>query len=508
MARAAVIDQLIVKLGLDPKDFTKGEKEVAASVLRTKENVRKGAKSMSDSMEDAATSFGQSGGVIAKVFSKGGAIGVAFAIAIAAGKKVNDMLYDVAVNTRRIGIDSKNYKIAAGGLRNMQNAAELAGGSVDDATQSVGGLQKSLFDLRFNGQVSESLIMLGRLGVQFQDASGKARDFKAITLDTASALERMQASGQMSSSDAFFAAQQAGFTGGMANLVVQGRAAVEAELARQEARRQVNPQDVGRATDRVRAFESLGQAGLAEIGVPAMAAESPTLTKLSQTTERGLTAGSRGAASFIGKAAEALDDLTDSAKEAAKSISRTFSSGRNFRGAVYKPLISMAASKHGVRADVLEGIARTESSFDSNAKARNERGEITGQGLMGLNPKFHKVGDTTQDINTAAAHLRKLLDSFEGTEQERYIHALRAYHAGETNYRQGTNLGPVNEAYAGKVLSGTSLDVAREASGDTNVTINRVDIRTQATNADGIASDFADATRRKFLAAQADTGVN
>ncbi len=37
---ATVIDKLIVSLGLDPSDFTKGEKEVAASVIQTKDKVK------------------------------------------------------------------------------------------------------------------------------------------------------------------------------------------------------------------------------------------------------------------------------------------------------------------------------------------------------------------------------------------------------------------------------------------------------------------------------------
>lgn len=515
MANATVIDQLIVKLGLDPKDFTKGEKEVAASVVRTKETVRKGAKSMSDEMGGAAESFARSGGAITKVFSRGGAVGIAIAALLVAGKKVNDMLYSVAEDTRRLGLDSKNFNVAAGNLRNMGNAAELAGGSIDDATNSAGGLAKSLYDLRFNGQISESLVMLGRLGVRFQDAGGKARDFKAVTLDAAEALARLQAEGRMSSSDAFMAAQQAGFSGGMANLVVQGREAVAAELARQEARRQVSSTDTQAADKWVRSSISKSQAGLAEVGVPMMTKDAGINSAVNQKFEQGITGGARFIGDVADKASESLGDLADAARDAARSVKSTFSTAQNFRSAVYKPIIAQAAARHGVRSDVLAGIARTESGFDPNAIAKDKSGTVTGKGIMQLNPKFFPDAgeNTTADIDTAARHLRSLLDSFEGSEQEKYIHALRSYHAGETNYRQGTNLGPVNAAYAGKVLSGTAFDLsasgaAGSSGGDTNVTIGKVDVITQATDADGIARDFAGATRRKLNAAQADTGVN
>lgn len=514
MANATVIDQLIVKLGLDPKDFTKGEKEVAASVVRTKEVVRKGAKSMSEEMGDAAQTFTRSGGVISKVFSRGGAVGIAIAALLVAGKKVNDMLYSVAEDTRRLGLDSKNYNVAAGNLRNMGNAAELAGGSIDDATNSAGGLAKSLYDLRFNGQISDSLVMLGRLGVKFQDASGKARDFKAVTLDTAEALGRLQAEGRMSSSDAFMAAQQAGFSGGMANLVVQGRDAVAAELARQEARRQVSGTDTQAADKWVKSSISKSQAAVSEAGVPLMTKDSGANSAVNAKLEQGITGGSRFVGDMADKASESLGELANAARDAARSMKGSFSSAQGFRGAVYKPIISQAASRHGIRSDVLAGIARTESGFDPNAIAKDKNGNVTGKGIMQLNPKFFpNAGEnTTADIDTAAKHMRSLLDSFEGTEQEKYIHALRAYHAGETNYRQGSNLGPVNAAYAGKVLSGTGLDLSPQGSagsgGDTNVTIGKVDIVTQATDGEGIARDFAGNVRRKLNAAQADTGVN
>lgn len=518
MANATVVDQLIVKLGLDPKDFTKGEKEVAASVIRTKETVRKGAKSMSEEMGDAANSFARSGGAITKVFSRGGAVGIAIAATLVAGKKVNDMLYGVAEDVRRLGLDSKNFNVAAGNLRNMGNAAELAGGSIEDATNSAGGLAKSLYDLRFNGQISDSLVMLGRLGVRFQDASGKARDFKAVTLDTAEALARLQAEGRMSSSDAFMAAQQAGFTGGMANLVVQGRGAVEAELARQEARRQVSSTDTQAADKWVRSSISKSQAALAEVGVPLMTKDAGINSAVNEKFEQGITGGVRFLGDAADKASEALGELADNAREVARNtvqgVRKAFSSAQNMRGALYRPIISQAASRYGVRADVLAGIARTESGFDPNAIAKDKSGTVTGKGIMQLNPKyFPNAGEnTTADINEAAKHMRGLLDSFEGTEQEKYIHALRAYHAGETNYRQGTNLGPVNAAYAGKVLSGTGLDLsaasAANSGGDTNVTIGKVDIVTQATDSEGIARDFAGNIRRKLNAAQADTGVN
>lgn len=515
MASTTVVDQLIVKLGLDPRDFTKGEKEVAAGVIRTKETVRKGASDMAGSFEKAGKSFAQQGGLIGKVFSRGGAIGLAIAVTIAAGKKINDMLYEVAENTRRLGIDARNYNQSAAGLRNMQNAAESAGGALEDATTSAAGLSKSLFDLKFNGQVSDSLIQLARLGVRFEDATGKARDLKDVAMDTAEALGRAQANGQMSRAEAFQFAQQAGFSGGLANLVADGPGALRAALAQQEARRQVNADDFQAADERVRASLSLGQAGIAQVGVPAMTRESPIATESSKKTEALITSGAEIFSDVVDRSSMALGDLADKAKEAAGSFGNALhAQGVWMRGKIYGDALDKAADKYGIDRDVLRGIARVESGNDPNAV----NPKSGARGIMQLNPKFFPNAGKNpySDIDTAAQHFAGLLDKTEGTETERYTAALRMYNAGEGNYARGTNLGPENRAYAGKVLRGTSLEAMptpSAASGATtnnrgDVTFEQVTINTRGQDGETIAADFVDGTKRKLMAAQAETGMN
>lgn len=535
MANTTVIDQLIVKLGLDPRDFAKGEKEVAASVLRTKDSVRKQTSDMSQGFEQAAGSFARSGGLIAKVFSKGGAIGLGIAAIIAALKIANDKIYEVAENTRQLGLDSRNFNTSAAGLRNMQNAAELAGGALGDATTSAAGLGKSLFDLKFNGAISDSLVQLARLGVRFTDASGKARDFKDVALDTAEALGKAQANGTMSRAEAYQFAQQTGFQGGLANLVADGRPALEAALAKQAARRQVNGRDVGVATERVQASESLTQANIAEVGIPTGTATGGLMAAGSRASERLVTGGARGvgdAVDYLGKAAtKAGDALTRIGKDVVGSSGQTTNShgGLTLRGAwqsqkqwfrqqAYQPALDATADKYGIDRDVFTGMARTESGFRSDAQAVDPKtGKVTGRGIMQLNPQFYKNAgkDPYSDIDTAGRVFSDLLSRTEGDERTRYSQALRMYNAGETNYRTGRNLGPQNEAYPGKVLAGTSLafptPAAQGASGGTSnrtdVTFEQVTINTQSKDGERLATDFTDATRRKLIAAQADAGV-
>jgi hypothetical protein len=520
-----VIDELIVALKLDPRDFDKGAKQAAASIVKAKKEVKSATDEMGAGANKVATSFANSGGAISKVFSRGGAIGLAIAATIAAGKIVNDKLYEVAERTRKLGLDSRAYNTSAAGLRNMQNAAELAGGSLEDANAAAGSLVKSLFDLKFNGAVSDQLVQLARLGVQFTDNAGKARDFKDVTLDTAAALEKLQNSGQMSRAEAIQFAQQAGFSGGMAQLVAGGRAGVVSALSKQEARRQVSGEDVGVQTRRVNDFLSLGQGFESNVLVPGSTKESPAAGALSRGLEAGIN-GAPGIAGAVGdtltkavdKASIALGDLTDNAKAVGSSFGRAASAqGSWFRGKyVYGAAFGQAGKKYGVDPSILAGIARTESSYDPNARAEDKSGRITGIGLMGLNPQFFDNAgqDPYADIDTAARHYASLYKKTTGTEQERNIAALRMYNAGESNYRNGTNLGPQNAAYAGKVLSGTPYAMptpgaqgATSGAARTDITFEQVTINTNAKDGRQVAGDFVDGTKRKLMAAQADAGM-
>lgn len=525
MANKTVIEELIVALRLDPRKFDEGAKKAAASILKAKKDVTSATDEMSKGAEKAARSFGNSGGTIAKIFGRGGAVGLAIAAMIAAGKIVNDKLYEVSERTRRLGLDARAFNTSAAGLRNLQNAAELAGGSLEDANASAGSLVKSLFDLKFNGAVSDQLVQLARLGVQFTDNSGKARDFKDVTLDTAAALEKLQASGSMSRSEAIQFAQTAGFSGGMAQLVAGGRGGVAAALAKQEGRRQVSGNDVDVQTGRVNDFLSLGQAFESNALVPGATKESPAAAATSRGLESAIN-GAGGAASAIGdtltgavdKASMALGDLADNTKSVGQSFNSAIAAqGSWFRGKyTYGPSLDAAADKHGIDRDVLRGIARTESGYDPNAKAVNKSGTVTGAGIMQLNPKFFPNAGKNPyaDIDTAASHFASLLENTEGTEQERYVQALRMYHAGETNVKNGTNIGPANRAYPGKVLAGSSMALptpnAQGALGGANrtdITFENVTIQTRGQNGEQIATDFVDGTQRKLMAAQADGGM-
>lgn len=490
MSSATVIDQLVIKLGLDPRDFTKGQKQVAADVLKTQQTVERSGKSMSQQLTSLATRW------------------IAVGTAVALVKKAVGAIDDVATRTRQLGIDAKNYDIAADRLRNFENAMVMMGGNAEATRQSVGGFQKAMFDLAYNGQISDSLVMLGRLGVQFQDASGHARKFQDVVLDTADAIGKAQEQG-MTRADAFQYLQQSGFDPGTANAILAGRKAVETELGRQQNRTQVTPDALAGAehvaTSRIDKEQQIEAFGVAEVGGGAGNVQAA----INQA---------------IAHPVEALHKLGDAASHAASAVGGWASSAATrLYQARFQPTIDAAAQKYGINPAVLTNLIKTESNFDP--KAKSKAGAV---GVAQLLPKyFPNAGkNSDDDIDVAAQYLRKLHDSFvksgDADDDGAWYLATESYNAGQSRVRGsmkpgGKPLTKETQDYPGKVLNGTGVgqqylaDATPTAGGtagnNTTVHIDNIAVHTQATNADQMAGDMDDAVQRKLMASHAEGGM-
>lgn len=126
----------------------------------------------------------------------------------------------------------RNLGVMGTELSRLGELAQLFGGKMEDAAGSVNNLQSAVFNLRFKGQMSESLLMLQRFGISYLTAQGQARDQEAIARDAAVAIERQARISGLDSGQRFQLAMSFGLQGGLASAAAAGPRDFDAQLAR------------------------------------------------------------------------------------------------------------------------------------------------------------------------------------------------------------------------------------------------------------------------------------
>lgn len=216
---ATVIDQLVVKLGLDPKDFKDGVNIIVVELEKAKDKTKKTADDMKKSGKEAAGFFTE----LHKSALK-------FMAALAAGRG----LYNFVQNTIKGGASlqrlSTNLQTTTDSLHRWGQAVKQNGGTVEGFQATIQGLSAGVTELMRGG--NENLRgFLSTLGIGLQDASGKAKTMEQILLDVSSAVEGGKLGPSRANQVNFL--QQMGLDDGTINLLLKGRKAVEQALAAQ-----------------------------------------------------------------------------------------------------------------------------------------------------------------------------------------------------------------------------------------------------------------------------------
>ncbi|HEX4823171.1 MAG TPA: lytic transglycosylase domain-containing protein [Candidatus Polarisedimenticolaceae bacterium] len=153
---------------------------------------------------------------------------------------------------------------------------------------------------------------------------------------------------------------------------------------------------------------------------------------------------------------------------------------------IYDPYIDQVARDNGVDPSLVKAVALVESGF--NPKAVSNKGA---RGLMQLLPSTAKqygvsdLHDPYQNLRAGAAHLRDLLDEFDGN----VTLALAAYNAGSgavhkyggvPNYQETqqyvkkieNSLGRSSPAVAAKPLKGSTTKILMTMGSDGSITLS------------------------------------
>ncbi|WAX22795.1 hypothetical protein MAJJADAN_00033 [Pseudomonas phage Amjad_SA] len=106
---ATVIDSLIVKLGLDSRDFRRGEREVASGLDKTRKTTAKVGKDISASGKQAAEFFGQMERAAVKFFA-----------VITVGRGLSDFTRTIVQGGAQLDRMSQNLGVSADRLSRWQ----------------------------------------------------------------------------------------------------------------------------------------------------------------------------------------------------------------------------------------------------------------------------------------------------------------------------------------------------------------------------------------------------
>ena len=202
---ATIIDSLVVKLGLDSKEFAAG-----------KTKVDKGLKDTSKGAKEASASFTELASNAAK-----------FLAILGGTAAVKNFIEDAMNSSAALDRLSKNLGESAGAISQWGNAAELAGGTAQGLQGTMDMLSRSQTELMLTGQ-SSLIPFFSALGVSLADASGKAKPANDIFLalsDRFSGMDRTAANNM---------GRSMGIDQGTMNLLLSGRHEVELMLKRQK----------------------------------------------------------------------------------------------------------------------------------------------------------------------------------------------------------------------------------------------------------------------------------
>jgi hypothetical protein len=257
-----IIDRLVVELGLDPSNFTKGQKQLVADLKTTEDQATKTGKEMEARGKQAAQFFGQIRDQVIGLFA-----------AFTAGRGIKSFAERTNAADAAAGRLAKNVGVAVGELTAWEGVARRSGASAEDVDSSFTSLTQQFQQFALTGN-SAVIPYFRALGISVADSSGKMRPLNDLMLDLADRFKGMDPA----KAQAFGAGL--GLTPGMVNTLMQGRDALRALFAEQEKIGHANAGDVAAAQKLQTAFRGLSDAS-SDLGRKIMTAVTPGLLALS-----------------------------------------------------------------------------------------------------------------------------------------------------------------------------------------------------------------------------------
>lgn len=248
----SVIDALVVTLGLDAKQWTKGREQADKDVEETRRHTKTAADDISKSLLEVGKTIG--------------GLFLGFETATGFAK----FLGNLNVGEAALGRTAANINMSAHELNKWGNAVQLAGGDAADAQVAFGQLTEDFQKMAATGEQSQLLQFFRARGVNIRDENGNLRDqgklFEELADKTAQYGRQYQVT--------MF--KQAGLAQGYINYLVQTKTAREELLRAAERNNGVDEESVRKAQELQQYWRDIGQQ-VSKVGQEILSSITPTL---------------------------------------------------------------------------------------------------------------------------------------------------------------------------------------------------------------------------------------
>jgi hypothetical protein len=210
-----VLDAFVVEIGLDPKQFTRGQREALDSFKKTQEEALKGGKSIE---EQSKKSMDALGGIKIQAVEL-------FAV-FAGGKSAVEFFGSIVKGDAAVGRLSRGINLSADAISRWQGVARVFGGTAEGMAQSFTAVSDAVAGWKM-GDVSPLIARFRELST----AGGTVIDVnKGVDQTFLDMADNLKAIHDRDPATAGFMARRLGLDPGLADLMFQGSAAVQQML--------------------------------------------------------------------------------------------------------------------------------------------------------------------------------------------------------------------------------------------------------------------------------------
>ena len=266
-----LIDSLVVSLGLDASQFTKGQAQARGELKKSSEAAHAGSKEMTAAANAITDAYKRVRNELLGLFAL-----------MTAGRGVRQLATDITNSDAAVGRMATRLGLATEELSAWEGVAVRAGGTADGISGSMASLSDEFERFKLTGQGMEDVIpILNRLHVSLTDPSGRLKSVTELYRDLADPLKALSAP------QAAVVGQSLHMDPGTVAMLRQGRAAVDEQLAAQTRHGVATDADAHRAQALQNDFRDITQS-VESIGRIILTAVSPALDDLLKKFDRWL----------------------------------------------------------------------------------------------------------------------------------------------------------------------------------------------------------------------------